>query len=76
MTKRDTLVVDLLALPNLLDRLYYIISPLEERSLIGLLYIAFTPFVSKWLERRTLLLLLLLYRPYSPSRSYSSPRLP
>ena len=38
LTKRDTFVVDPLALPNLLDRLRYIVSPLEDRSLTGSLY--------------------------------------
>ena len=76
MTERDTLVIDPLALPNLLDRLCYIVGPLEDRSLTGLLYVALIPFVSKRLGRRILLLLSLLYRPYSPSYSRSSPKLP
>ena len=38
MTKRDTLVVDPLALPNSSDRLRYIVSPSEDRSLTGSSY--------------------------------------
>ena len=38
MIERDTLVVDPLALPNSLDRLYYIVGPSEDRSLTGSSY--------------------------------------
>ena len=32
LTERDTLVVDLLALPNSSDRLCYIVGPSEDKS--------------------------------------------